>query len=425
MTPRPTPLASALAALAAAALLLAILLGRPEFVAVAVPGLVALLAAGRPAPDIRVETALSETRLVEGGGLTITLVATNAGCAAATVELLLPVPPGFAVLSGAHHVALRLAPGGERRLTLVLCALTRGRFQLGEVHLRITDAFGLRVAEARGGAAANVEVYPPMLQVRHLPHPRHMRATFGNYVAPGAGEGLEPAEIRAFAPGDSVRRIHWPASLRHDRLHVATFHPERNADVVVLLDSLAETGARPQSSLDRSIAAAGAIAAAYLARNDRVGLIDYGGYLRWVAPATGRRQLDRITAALVESEAVFSYAKRDLDVLPRRVLPVGAIVIAVSPLLDERFTRALLDAAGRSIDLVVLAVSPIEATRGVVAATPSMDLACRLWRLDWEDRAEALGKRGIPLLIWHPPEESLEAVLASLPPRMQASRATA
>ena len=44
--------------------------------------------------------------------------------------------------------------------------------------------------------------------------------------------------------------------------------------------------------------------------------------------------------------------------IPARTLPPRALVIAVTPLLDERSVAALVDLRGRGHDLVVLEVSP-------------------------------------------------------------------
>ena len=49
--------------------------------------------------------------------------------------------------------------------------------------------------------------------------------------------------------------------------------------------------------------------------------------------------------------------------MPRRLLPARALVIALSPLLDERGIGALLDLRARGYDLVVLEISPVADAR--------------------------------------------------------------
>src|SRR5438093_217347 len=240
-----------------------------------------------------------------------------------------------------------------------------------------------------------------------------MQAFVGNYVAPRVGEGLEPGDIRAFGPGDRVRHVNWRASLRFRRLFVTQYHQERNANVVLMLDSLAEAGAPPDTTLDVSIRAAAALATAYLARKDRVGLIEYCGPFRWVRPNSGRVQHERIFEALLRADVMFSWVTQEVGLVPRRILPPQALVIAISPLLDPRFEKALVDLAARGFDLTVLSPSPIPLVRRAIRASASADVACRLWALERRTRADALHRLGITIVDWDP-AEPLEAALGGL-----------
>ena len=242
-----------------------------------------------------------------------------------------------------------------------------------------------------------------------------MQAFVGNYVAPSLGEGLEPGDIRAFVPGDRVRHVNWRASLRFRQLFVTQYHQERNADVVLMLDTLAEAGAAPATTLDASIRAAAALVTGYLARKDRVGLIEYCGPFRWVRPSSGRAHHERLFEALLRADVMFSYVTQDVALVPRRVLPPQALVIAISPLIDPRFERALVDLAARGFDLVVLSPSPIPVVRRAMRPSARADLACRLWALERRARADALHRLGITIVDWDP-AESLEAALGGLTP---------
>jgi uncharacterized protein (DUF58 family) len=235
----------------------------------------------------------------------------------------------------------------------------------------------------------------------------------GNYVSPSVGEGLEPGDIRAFVPGDRVRHVNWRASLRFRRLFVTQYHLERNADVILMLDTLAEAGVSPDTTLDASIRAAAALATAYLARKDRVGLIEYCGPFRWVRPDSGRTHHERLLEALLRADVMFSYVTQEVALVPRRVLPPQALVIAISPLLDARFEQAVTDLAARGFDVTVLSPSPIPLVRRARRATPSVDLACRLWALERQGRAEALRRLGITIVEWDP-ADPLEAALVGL-----------
>ncbi|MGH7092263.1 MAG: DUF58 domain-containing protein [Stellaceae bacterium] len=224
---------------------------------------------------------------------------------------------------------------------------------------------------------------------------------------------MEPGDLRPFAPGDRTRRINWRAAARRGELYVTRFQEERNADVVLLLDVLSDCGVPPRSCLDLGVRAAATLAHAYLARKDRVGFVEFGGFLRWISPGTGRRQAEAIAEALLPAASHFSYVAPRLDRLPPRILPDNAVVIALSPLLDERFADALVDLVARRFDLVAIAISPIEAPRRMLGGSMPDDLACRLWTLEWRGRLDALRGHGIAIVEWDG-DVALEAALAGL-----------
>jgi len=240
-----------------------------------------------------------------------------------------------------------------------------------------------------------------------------MQAFVGNYVAPRVGEGLEPGDIRAFAAGDRVRHVNWRASLRFRQLFVTRYHQERNADVVLMLDTLATAGTPPATTLDASIRAAAALATGYLARKDRVGLIEYCGPFRWVRPSSGRAHHERILEALLRADVMFSYVTQEVALVPRRILPPQALVIAISALLDPRFDKALVDLVARGFDLVVLSPSPIPLVRRAIRPSAQTDLACGLWAVERRTRADALQRLGITIVDWDS-DQPLEAALSGL-----------
>ena len=129
---------------------------------------------------------------------------------------------------------------------------------------------------------------------------------------------MEFADLRLFAPGDRVRSINWRASARRDELVVNERHPERNADVILFLDTFADARSGGRSTLDLAVRATATLAARYLERRDRVGLVSFGGVLRWLTPGMGSTQRYRIVDALLESEIVFNYAWKDVSDHPRR-----------------------------------------------------------------------------------------------------------
>jgi uncharacterized protein (DUF58 family) len=299
------------------------------------------------------------------------------------------------------------------RWEFALRCTARQRLHLAGPHVRLWGRLGLAAAETHYRAARTVAVYPHVAPVRHLPRPVRTQTFVGNYVSPAQGEGIEPGDIRPFAPGDLVRHVNWRATLRLGTLHVTQHHRERNADVVLLLDTLSNVGAEGQSVLDVATRGAAALAAGYLARKDRVGLIEYGGHVRSVRPASGRAQLQRVLDTLLDASVVFTYVTRGVDLIPPRILPPQSLVLALSPLLDTRFVRAATDLAARGFDLVIIAISPVAAARATARRGAVADVAARLWALERRAQLDEHRRRGLTIVDWDG-VSSLDVPLAAL-----------
>lgn len=414
MSAQVTRLTSPIVSLVALALFLGVLSGRAELFLVTVPLLVTLfstaLRAGRPEYTLTHE--VSAARVFEGDRLTVTVTVT-ARSRIPLLELFEPLPSIAALASGDNRAVFSLERGQRIRWTYEVRCLGRGRFTLGTVHVRLWDRSGLRLHEARHRAAKLVRVYSRTEPLRRLPQPRRTQTAVGNYVSPTFGEGLEPGDIRPFAPGDRVRHVNWRSSLRLGRLYVTQHHQERNADVVLMLDTLGYVGLPSASSLDLCARAAASLARAYLSRKDRVGLIEYGGFLDWVRPGSGSPQMERLLDALLSAEVLFSYVTKDLALVPQRVLPPQALVIALSPLLDERFVKAMGDLIARGFDVVLLSICPVDLSRGFLSASPVDALACRLWALERQAQIAQLRRQGLVVIEWRP-DQPLELALAPL-----------
>ena len=414
MSWRPTALNVSFLTLVGWALFLGVLCGRADLIVIAIPLLVALVAGRRtaPPPAWRLSREVSTDRAFEDEHVTVS-VTLRADGPLPLVELLEPLPARVRPERGSHHAFFTLRTGEEIHWTFTLRCTGRQHLRLGGPYLRLWGPLGLAAAETRQPAPRTVAVYPHVTPIRHLPRPVRTQTFVGNYVSPAQGEGIEAGDIRPFAPGDHVRHVNWRATLRLGALHVTQHHRERNADVVLLLDSLADAGADGATALDVAARGAAALATAYLARKDRVGLIEYGGQIRWVRPGSGRVQLQRVLDTLVDASVVFTYVHRDLDLVPPRILPPQALVLALSPLLDTRFVRAVSDLVARGFDLVLIAVSPVAVTRAAVRPTAVADVAARIWALERRAQLDELRRRGLTVVEWDG-VESLEAPLATM-----------
>ena len=385
------------ASLAASGLVAGLAFGRVEPVALAAPFLLALVAAvaGRE-PSVLARLSLDRDRALEGDEVTATIELSSAA-GVDRFDLLVPLPPELSV-EGAPVRSLLLCAGEERTVELKLRCERWGAFSVGPLLVRARDLLGLRSWEGEAGEAQRLRVYPSEETLHSLVAPLETQVFAGNQVSRVRGEGIEFADLREWQPGDRVRRVNWRATALRGELWVNEQYPERNTDVVLFLDTFAEVRAQGRSTTDRAVRAAATLAHAYLQGKDRVGLVGFGGVLSWLLPESGTRQLYAIVDTLLTSDIVQSYALRGVDVLPPRTLPPKALVLAITPLLDDRTAAALLDLRARRYDLIVVEVSPLELLEPDPAS--SAQLAHRLWRLSREALRWRYEQVGVPVVTW-------------------------
>ena len=401
------------AALAGSGLVAALAVGRPELAALAAPFaavlVVGLALAEQPVVDGVFE--LDRERQLEGGSVGAMLELT-AVSAAERLELLLEVPSRLT--SGTPNPQLlRLERGERRELEYTLECERWGAYAVGRFVMRAQDRLGVLVYEQTLDRRAPLKVYPHGEALRNLLRPLESQVFAGNQVPRARAEGIEFADLRPFMPGDRVRRVNWRATARRGEPWVNETHPERNADVVIFLDTFAEVRRCGRGTLDLAVHAAGSLAAHYLAEKDRVGLVNFGGVLNWLTASSGTLQLYRVLDSLLDTEILLTYAWKDIDVLPVRTLPPDALVLALSPLLDERSVGALFDLRVRGFDLVVVEVSPVPFSPP--GRQELGDVAYKLWQLRREALRSRYRRLGVPVVEWRegtPLQAALEEVTA-------------
>ncbi len=398
MTRIVSPRLAAYAGLAAIALITGLAAGRVELVALAAPFALAAVAGAAIARDPAIEATLvlDRERALEDEDVEARLELLSAR-GSDRVDVLLPLPDELRARAR-NPRAVVLAPGEPRTLTMAIRCERWGAFAVGPVLVRARDRLGFHSWEARLGGQWPLRVYPSVETLHALLPPLETQVFIGNQVSRTKGDGIEFADVREWEPGDRVRRVNWRASARRGGLWVNDQHPERNTDVVLFLDTFADVHSGNRGTLDLTVRAATSLAHRYLQRKDRVGLVSFGGYLSWLLPASGTRQLYRIVDSLLQMDIVLSFATKGVDVLPPRTLPPKALVLALTPLLDPRSAAALLDLRARGYDLVVIEVSPvpfIEPGKDELA-----QLSYRLWRLSRESLRARYEQAGVPVIEW-------------------------
>jgi uncharacterized protein (DUF58 family) len=404
-----SPKLIAYAGLATLGLLAALAARLPELVVLAAP--FALVAAVGQLhvrrPELRARVELERDRVLEGEDVVVT-VTVDSAVGAERAELLLELPPELKTAAGVNPRAVHVPDDADRELSFPVSCTRWGGFRVGRVFVRTHDVFGVFVHEDVLDERVPLKVFPRDEAVRNLLRPFETQVYSGNHVAAQRGEGIEFADLRQFVPGDRVRHVNWRASARRRQLWVNEYHPERNADLVVFVDAFAEARRGERSTLDPAVRAAASIVARYLRQRDRVGFVSFGGFLNWLLPSSGARQLYRIVDAMLDTQIVLSYAWKEVDVIPPRTLPPHALVIALTPLLDDRSTSALLDLRGRGFDLVVVEISPLPFLPQ--PQDTAQELGLRLSRLRREAVRGRFERAGVPVAVWGDESSLAEAL---------------
>ncbi|HEX4746345.1 MAG TPA: DUF58 domain-containing protein [Gaiellaceae bacterium] len=414
MTRTVSPRLGSYAALAALGLLAALAFGRAELVAFAAPfALFVLLGLGvSREPGLQFSFALAADRVLEGEEIDAEL-RIGAASPLERLDVMLPTSAELPLEPVPLPMAIRLA-GGETRTLRFHGRCTRwGAYLPGDVVVRTHDRFDLVSHEGTVDCRVPLRVYPTQEQLRALIDPLETQVLAGNEVARAKGDGIEFADVRRFAHGDQIRRINWRASARRRTLFVTESHPERNADVVLILDGFRELRRDGRGTLATAVRAAASLAAAYLDRRNRVGVVTFGGQVSWLMPGMGVRHLYLLVESLLETEIAHSYVWRGIDMVPPRTLPPRSLVIAFTPLTNWQITEALLNLRDRGFDLVVVEISPLP------YVDPSVDearrLAYRLWLLWREAVRYRFARSGVPVVEWRddvPLATALEEVIA-------------
>jgi uncharacterized protein (DUF58 family) len=399
MTRAGSPRIEGYAVVAAIGLVAALALRRPELAIVAAPFALVLAVGTRLARDpcVSVELALAADRTVEDADVEATLTVRTDG-AADRLELLLDLPAGVKIADGADAYAVQLRSGEAREIPLTVRCSRWGVYELGDMEVRARDSFRLVVWEQRLVGRHRLKAYPSQISLRRILAPVETQAFAGSEVARVKGDGVEYADIRNFVPGDRVRSINWRASARKQDLVVNERHPERNTDVVLFVDSFVDVQGADGSTLEDAVRAGASLATRYLERRDRVGLVGFGGVLRWLHPGMGLTQRYRLIETMLETGVEPTYTWRDVNLIPAKILPAKALVLGLTPLVDPRFIAAVSDLRARGFDVVVVEVDPVPLVEA--GSTEIEQLAYRLWVLEREVLRARLQGLGIGIARW-------------------------
>ncbi|HEX5041732.1 MAG TPA: DUF58 domain-containing protein [Candidatus Polarisedimenticolaceae bacterium] len=256
---------------------------------------------------------------------------------------------------------LDLRPGGSTEASYRLRPTQRGAHAFGRTELRLRSPLGLFGVRRFAGSPLPVRVYPDFGTVNRfaLLAIDHKTSALGVRRRPRRGEGLELHQLREYREGDSLRQIDWKATSRRMRPISREYQAERDQQVVFLLDCGRTMHARDagRAHFDHALNAALLLSWVALRQGDAVGLLTFGGPMRWLPPTKGTGALTEVLHAVYDLEtttAVPDYTQAASDLIARQRR--RALVVVLANLRDEdgEEMRGALHLLGRR-HLVLLA----------------------------------------------------------------------
>lgn len=279
--------------------------------------------------------------------------------------------------TGSRLITL-LRAGQKRSYTARTWLINRGGFLLGPTKITSGDPFGIFRVSRVFPASSTLIVLPMIFHVNQflsppglLPGGRAIRRKSIDITPHAAG-------VREYIPGDPMKRIHWPTSIRRDELMVKEFEQDPQAEVWLFLDmykgvhfarrSDEHTSPvddllllrRPQfklpwSTLEYSISITASLAHYFLEQRRSVGLVTSLGRTHQVIPAErSERQEAKILEALAFLQAESAFALPGMVTGQMGQMPQGSSAILITPMIWSELLLAVDSLQRRKLRPVVV-----------------------------------------------------------------------
>jgi uncharacterized protein (DUF58 family) len=255
----------------------------------------------------------------------------------------------------------------------------RGGFVLGPTTITSGDPFGIFSISKKFPAKSSLVVLPLLFRVDEFVSPPGLLP--GGKAIRRKSSDVTPhaSSVREYVPGDPMKRIHWPTSIRRDQLMVKEFEQDPQSEVWLFLDThKAVHYARhteesdphpiddllllrrrkvklPPSSLEYSISIAASLAHYFIGQRRAVGLVTASSRAYKVTPAErSERQEAKILQELAFLQAESAYTLPSLITAQMGQLPQGSSAILITPMIFPELLLAVDSLQRRNLRPVVV-----------------------------------------------------------------------
>ena len=282
----------------------------------------------------------------------------------------------------------------------------RGGFPLGPTTITSGDLFGIFRVSKTFPATSSLMVLPMIFPVSEFLSPPGLLP--GGKAIRRKSIDITPhaAGIREYVPGDPMKRIHWPTSIRREQLMVKEFEQDPQAEVWLFLDTHKNAHVArhsemydappiddllllrrrkvklPPATLEYSISITASLAHYFIAQRRAVGLVSALERSFKVIPAErSERQEAKILEELAFLQAESTYTLPGLVTAQLGQLPQGSSAILVTPMIWPELLLGVDSLLRRNL-------------RPVVVLLMSQSFGSRA---NNEDLAHSLNERKVPV----------------------------
>jgi uncharacterized protein (DUF58 family) len=358
---------------------------------------------------VSIERIVSNVKVFENDEVEIILNIRNLGENIPYIELYDRVPKKTKIVEGTNFHVLDLKKNDEVQIRYKIFCPLRGRFVMGPVYLRVNGFLGMFFKEKEIETPTSITVIPKTEKVTNVSLKSKPTIFPGVMQVKHAGIGTEFYGIRKYTTGDTFKRINWKTFARYRDLMVNQYELERTKDVIIIVDSRGAEGigSLKHSPLEYSIRAAVALAQQYLKRRDRVGLIAYGpsdGYLKWIYPESGKKQLYKIIEELVSLQPFgdFPFSGAVYRSVTH-LIPKKSLVILISSLENDwSISKGVEQLVAYDFNLLIISPSPFAIEYSMETPDKNTQLAYRILKFERENYIGEIRELGAKVIDWNP-----------------------
>lgn len=182
--------------------------------------------------------------------------------------------------------------------------IRRGLYTLGPTSVQTGDPFGIFTTTIEYPKTTNMMVLPPVFRLPTIEVAPGGRIGEGRHVVKAMTETVSAAGVREYRPGDSLRYIHWPTTVRKGDFYVRIFESTPSSDQWIFLDLFrrVHVGSGDQATEEHAIILAASLTNRGLQDGKAVGLVASSEKMVWLPPLLEESQKWRILRSLASVE---------------------------------------------------------------------------------------------------------------------------